>query len=295
MSTFDLNFENDFYVNNQIDNIDSLKSIVSKFHNSDIKNLIKIGILNKDDAKFELLSLLFEDINTPLFRSNNENDNFINSLWLSKSSKKAKIVRATNSHLKFDASLMTNKFINEIAKLSVNVENVYKLHEILMSYGIILIYERYIQGSKIDGACFKLNDGTPVISISFRFDRLDSFWFTLLHEISHIILHYDNLNNPIIDDLYSQVKSTDIKIERQANNLAKSAILDRAAGRSLISEIRNVGNNSKGAYELISDYSKEFKIHPALVAGVLSFDLNNYTLFAKILNEYKIRDNLLDL
>ncbi|WP_036034170.1 ImmA/IrrE family metallo-endopeptidase [Leptospira noguchii] len=289
MSTFDLDFDKDFYVNNRIDNLDSLKSIIAKFRESDLKKLTKAGVLNKDDAQFELLSLLMEEINSPLFRTSNDKDNLLNNLWLSKASQKAKLNRATSFYNEFNSSLITNDFLHEIAKLSFDLNNVSKMQSILMKYGIILIYEKYIQGTKIDGACFKLNDGTPVITISSRFNRLDSYWFTLLHEIAHIILHYEFLNSPIIDDLYTNDKSEN-KIERQANNLAKSAILNRSYGRSLITEIRNLRNNTKEASDLISIYSKESHIHPALIAGVLSFELNNYTLFSKLLNSFNVRE-----
>jgi HTH-type transcriptional regulator/antitoxin HigA len=32
-----------------------------------------------------------------------------------------------------------------------------------------------------------LDDGTPVVGMTLRFDRLDYFWFILLHELAHVI------------------------------------------------------------------------------------------------------------
>ena len=34
-------------------------------------------------------------------------------------------------------------------------------------------------------------NGAPVAALTLRYDRLDNFWFTLLHELAHIALHMD--------------------------------------------------------------------------------------------------------
>ena len=36
----------------------------------------------------------------------------------------------------------------------------------------------------LDGAALKLADGTPVVGLTLRYDRIDSFWFCLLHELA---------------------------------------------------------------------------------------------------------------
>lgn len=48
----------------------------------------------------------------------------------------------------------------------------------------------------------KDSDGTPIIGLSLRYDRLDNFWFTLLHECAHIWKHVDE-TEAFLDDLDS--------------------------------------------------------------------------------------------
>jgi HTH-type transcriptional regulator / antitoxin HigA len=43
-----------------------------------------------------------------------------------------------------------------------------------------------LPGSKIDGVCFWLNEVSPVVAVSSRFDRIDNFWFVLRHELEHV-------------------------------------------------------------------------------------------------------------
>jgi HTH-type transcriptional regulator / antitoxin HigA len=53
--------------------------------------------------------------------------------------------------------------------------------------GVRLVHVEAFPSSKIDGASFDLN-GTPVIGLSGRGQRLDKVLFTLLHEVAHILL-----------------------------------------------------------------------------------------------------------
>jgi HTH-type transcriptional regulator/antitoxin HigA len=48
-----------------------------------------------------------------------------------------------------------------------------------------MLYEG-ASGGKIDASCFWLNDKTPVIGMSRRFDRIDNFLFVLRHELDHV-------------------------------------------------------------------------------------------------------------
>ena len=35
-----------------------------------------------------------------------------------------------------------------------------------------------------------LGEITMDVGITVRYDRIDNFWFTLLHELAHVFLHY---------------------------------------------------------------------------------------------------------
>ena len=53
---------------------------------------------------------------------------------------------------------------------------------LLNECGVRLVVVEALPASKIDGACFWLEDGQPAIAISTRLDRIDNFWFVLRHE-----------------------------------------------------------------------------------------------------------------
>jgi len=38
----------------------------------------------------------------------------------------------------------------------------------------------------------RLGNVRPVIGLTLRYDRIDNFWFCLLHELAHVGLHLDH-------------------------------------------------------------------------------------------------------
>ena len=59
--------------------------------------------------------------------------------------------------------------------------------KILHECGIRFVVVEPLPQSKIDGVCFWLDNRSPVIGLSMRFDRIDNFWFVLRHEIEHAL------------------------------------------------------------------------------------------------------------
>jgi hypothetical protein len=45
---------------------------------------------------------------------------------------------------------------------------------------------KHLPRTYLDGAALQLGDGTPVIGLTLRYDRLNNFWFCSLHELAHI-------------------------------------------------------------------------------------------------------------
>lgn len=110
-------------------------------------------------------------------------------------------------------------------RLTHDIANVHDLHQLqgwLAECGVVLVIVAPLRSSKIDGVSL-IVDGTPVVGLSARGDRMDIFVFTLLHELAHLLLgHLDdgavNLDEDIGDPGVSDR-------ERDANRLAAGWIL----------------------------------------------------------------------
>ena len=98
---------------------------------------------------------------------------------------------ATNRALKIDAPKFNKKKFEDAVKyaltLTRNHEGFYPLiREAFLKTGVIFVILPNISGSKINGATKKVGDNI-MLMVNDRRLNADSFWFTLFHEIGHII------------------------------------------------------------------------------------------------------------
>lgn len=151
--------------------------------------------------------------------------------------------------------------------------------EYLANHGIILIIIPHLKGTYLDGAAFKTSTGQPVIGLTLRYDRIDNFWFTLLHEIAHI-LHHINKGGFIIDDMTLRGSNTDSEIEKDA---------DLFAEKSLLPESFALHTKSDLSKQDIIDYAATQNVHPAIVAGRIQYNLNNFRIFSGLVGQGEVK------
>lgn len=177
----------------------------------------------------------------------------------------------------FDPAILSTSFLRDLAQLSWFEKGPLLAIEFLEKHGIAVIIEPSLKGTRIDGAALKDIDGLPIIGLTLRHDRLDNFWFTLLHEVVHIWKHVHN-EETFIDDLDA---SSDDKKEAEANRLAKESFIPRAVWKRSDAYI----SPSK---ESIDTLSRELKITPAIIAGRLRRDSGNYRQFSDLIGQGEV-------
>jgi HTH-type transcriptional regulator / antitoxin HigA len=172
--------------------------------------------------------------------------------------------------------------------LMIAPEEARHVPRILAEAGIRFAIVESLPSAKIDGVCFWLNDTSPVIGLSLRFDRIDNFWFVLRHEIEHVRLGHGR-QEIIMDTELEGDKAGDSpdipKEEREANKAAQdfcvpSSKIDAFIARKapLFSERDLLG------------FAKLMKVHPGVVAGQLQHKTGRYDRFRQHL--VNIRTNL---
>ena len=238
------------------------------YHSEDIESLVPL-FQNMQDENFQTL-----------FRKSTSSNEALYSLWLSKISNKAK--ESVIKQNIVDFKVLTKEDLKNIAKLSQDESIINQLPSILSEYGVVLIYEQAIKSMKVDGAVFRLQSGHPVIAMSFRYSRLDNFWFTLLHELSHIVLHLEHLSTPIIDDLDEEPNSL---IEKQANRLTKDSFVEKSVWRNCPPKY-SLGD------DIVISFAKDIGIHPAIIAGMLRYEKKKYTIYNDIINRVDVREGV---
>jgi HTH-type transcriptional regulator/antitoxin HigA len=214
-----------------------------------------------------------------LFRKRDDSSDALVSFWLSQVISDGKLLAIKNPHKKFEG--ISEEDLSNIAKLSTDIKSTQSIQDILLEkFGIVLIIKPAYKSIKLDGVSLKLQDGTPLIGLSLRYSRLDYFWFTLLHELSHVALHYTDMTQPIIDDLDEDL-ATDIEIE--ANRLAADSIIPRHIFTKS-SAIRSLSDK-----DLII-LAEKAGVHPILAAGLLRNKTKNYRAYAKLVNSIDTRE-----
>jgi HTH-type transcriptional regulator / antitoxin HigA len=111
--------------------------------------------------------------------------------------------------------------LRELQLLMLAPEDARNVPRILADAGVRFIIVEKLPGANIDGVCFWL-DGSPVIAMTMRFDRIDNFWFVLRHEIDHV-LRGDGKTIEVFDELEGERASTNESLpseERAANATA---------------------------------------------------------------------------
>jgi HTH-type transcriptional regulator / antitoxin HigA len=119
---------------------------------------------------------------------------------------------------------------------------------------------------KIDGAAFWLDANSPVIALSIRFDRVDGFWFTLMHEFAHI-KHGDalSIDSELVDGTIGiAVALVKDEAEQRASDSATDALIPTTEMQSFISRVGPLYSK-----ERIIQFAHKIKIHPGIIVGQL--------------------------
>lgn len=167
--------------------------------------------------------------------------------------------------------------ISKIKNLIHSAEELRKVPRILAESGIRFVIVEALPSSKIDGVCFWLDDTSPVIGMSLRFDRIDNFVFVLRHELEHV-LRRDGLETAMLDVDVTSGEGTQVSRELQEQearaNLAASEfcvpkkMMDAFVARKApVFAIRD-----------IVGFSRMVKVHTGIVAGQLQFRTKKYHL-----------------
>lgn len=246
----------------------------------------KSGLLqrksNKEsDTQFLITTAVnMVEMTTTLYRKNDAANPILSAAWLSLINEKAKQIMLTRQVPAF--SRLTEDALRTVARQSRFVDQMKYLSTALeRDYGVLLIYEHSFPGMKTDGCTFRLSNGTPVIGMSLRYNRYDYFWFTLLHELSHIALHYDYLDEVIFDNLEIEATS---EVEVEANRMASEALIPRNIWRKLLLH--------KTSLEHIVRFAQDAEIHPSIAAGMVRNNTNNFSIYSDIVNAIDLKGEL---
>ena len=172
------------------------------------------------------------------------------------------------------AELMT-----QVARLSPAADGPLRAVDFLGQQGIAVEIVEHLPGTHLDGAAIRSADGRPVIGLTLRYDRIDNFWWVLLHELAHATRHLVEPEQVFIDDL-NLVAENDK--ESDADRWAREALIPESIWAS--AEVSQ--NPSPMA---VMALAQECGTHPAIVAGRVRHERGNYRLLSQFVGSGKVR------
>lgn len=148
---------------------------------------------------------------------------------------------------------------------------------ILFECGVHFVLVEALKGSKIDGACFWLNDSQPVVAMSLRLDRIDNFWFVLRHEIEHVLQRHGQDVGYVLDqDIEIQINPEREQEEQIANAEASNFCVERNELSNFIARVQPMFSE-----ERILRFANRLQTHPGIVIGQLHNALKRHDLLRK--------------
>lgn len=184
----------------------------------------------------------------------------------------------------FDPAAFRPEHLRKLAKLSAKSDGPLRAIKALAGLGISTVVFPQLPGTFLDGAAMTDAQARPIIGLTLRHDRLDSFWFTLLHECAHISLHYEHLARGgaiFVDDM--DIRGDD-GLEREADDLAGESLIPSG----ILSQIHWDNNTT---YEDIVMLSVRAHVHMAVAAGRWQRDHQNYKKFSRLIERGTLRKN----
>lgn len=171
----------------------------------------------------------------------------------------------------------------ELRKIAAYPQEVRKIPNLLSSYGVRFVIVEPLAGGKVDGMAMWLDEQSPVIGMSLRYDRIDAFWFTLGHEWSHI-RHRDEVS---VDSDVVGLEGLQLdgkpEFECRADRDAAAMLIPPAELDSFILRVGPLYSK-----ERINQFANRIKIHPGIIVGQLQYRSEmSYSANREMLAKYR--------
>lgn len=218
-------------------------------------------------------------------RQNAKTDTYGLLAWCLKVMAVARAKKLDGAYRKGTVTLDT---LRKISKLSAYEDGPRRARAVLSNLGIHLVCVSHLPKTYLDGAALRtVEDRAPIIALTLRYDRIDNFWFSLLHELAHIGRHFNDAPEAFVDDF--SLRDTPARHEDpregEADEWAEEALIPHANWES--SDLA-----SHASYAGIISFSQRLGIHPAIVAGRVRHETRNFRAFAPLLGTGEVKKQL---
>ena len=229
------------------------------------------AIWEKDNIDTEIYERPQEKYCARQKRDNEEFTSFYSLTWQQVARKKSE-----NIKVPFYCKEKLVEIAENFTNYTYSNDGILNVVQDLNGAGIKFFILSHLSKTYLDGACF-WDKENPVIVYTGRYDRVDNFWFTLAHEIAHVLLHLPYIKNKsFLDDLNDGEVNSDQEIE--ADQKAESIL-----------HVDDILTKSKPFLQYFSEaklnlISSQLEIEQSVILGILQ---HKRLVEYRKLNKYK--------
>lgn len=162
----------------------------------------------------------------------------------------------------YSSSLLKTS-IDELRKLVLETgeDCLARAKDILAKSGVAFVYIPHFNGTKVNGAVRWFGD-RPILQLSLLGVYADICWFTLFHEIGHIVLHYKK-------EKFIEFEERELSVEQEKEKEAADFASDKLIPTEKYNDFLKQGIFSRNS---IRKFAFEVGVHPGIVVGRLCHD-----------------------
>lgn len=243
--------------------IDKARKLKFLMKNFDVKALTKLGFFDGSDEVDELVGKVLsyfgyesirefeEQLVEPLYsRSKRQFSDKMKDFWVRSAYQTFKLVNNPND---YDRNSLKEVVVNMKPYSRDEKNGLYTVCKALYNIGVTVIFQNYLPTTHVRGATFMIND-KPCIVITDYLKKYPTIWFTLLHELNHVLFDFDKIKK----NSYHLSDDEDLFLmEEKANSFARDYFMPKEN----FLYIKNYINN----HYVVERFAKENEIHASLV------------------------------
>ena len=223
----------------------------------------------KDFFGFNTIYDYSETLVFPVFSKTKRNsNNLIRNFWVQSALTQFQQINNPN---KYDRTSLVD-LMPKIRPFTRDIENgLVQVAKALYKVGVTVIFQPSIEKLQIRGATFSCNK-KPCIVLSDLQKNYPTLWFTLLHELHHVLYDFDEINKRVFH-LSSGEGDIFLMNEERADNFATEYLLSVARLRYAIGYI-----NSK---KIIEQLAREWCVHSSIIYSIYCYKTNEWPKYQK--------------
>jgi len=218
---------------------------------------------------------------TPAFsRTKRSSSDLMREFWVQSALSQFKLLENPNPYNR-------EQLIDLVPKIRPYTKNVQTglltVVKALFSIGITVIYQESLPNISVRGATFVV-DGKPCIVINDLHKRYPTLWFSLLHELHHVLYDFDAIQQV----KYHLTGEPDLWLkEEKANDFSREYLF----GKKRSNYIKPFINESV----LVKEYADKSQVHPSIIYNFYMYDTNSWGKFKKQMPEIGLAINNLNV